>query len=122
MMLGRVLTVREPAVPLLFLCKCVVPSGAGVLEETESSVLAPMAPTSFARSSSTQVVALAAFTSAKVISFSCLFALSLILRAVTAHFFSSIVFDLRSFSAFIRSRKQDDFDGASNIVLPCPGN
>jgi hypothetical protein len=23
---------------------------------------------------------------------------------------------------FIRSRKQDDFDGASNIVLPCPGS
>ncbi len=22
----------------------------------------------------------------------------------------------------IRSRKQDDFDGASNIVLPCPGS
>jgi hypothetical protein len=24
--------------------------------------------------------------------------------------------------AIIRSRKQDDFDGASNIVLPCKGN
>jgi hypothetical protein len=22
----------------------------------------------------------------------------------------------------IRSKKQDDFDGASNIVLPCPGS
>jgi hypothetical protein len=25
-------------------------------------------------------------------------------------------------SMTIRSRKQDDFDGASNIVLPCPGS
>jgi hypothetical protein len=98
-MLGRVLMVREPAVPLLFLCKCAVPSGAGVLEEAESSVLALMAPASFARSSSARVAALAAFASAKVISFSCLFALSLILRVATAHFFSSIVFDLRSFLA-----------------------
>jgi hypothetical protein len=74
-----------------------VPSGAGVLAEAESSVLALMAPMSFAQSSSARVAALAAFTSAKVISFSCLFALSLILRAATAHVFSSIVFDLRSF-------------------------
>ena len=101
-MLGRVLTVREPAVPLLFLCKCAVPSGAGVLAEAELLVLALMAPTSFAQSSSAQLAALAAFTSAKVISFSCLFALSLILRVATAHFFSSIVFDLRSFSALTK--------------------
>jgi hypothetical protein len=47
MMLGSILMVREPAVPLLFLCKCAVPSSAGVLAEAESSVLALMAPTSF---------------------------------------------------------------------------
>jgi hypothetical protein len=30
--------------------------------------------------------------------------------------------NVRPMNQFIRSRKQDDFDGASNIILPCPGS